>query len=408
MKKKSQQKFTDWEVGKDYDCQKLLGTGSYGSVAMAIHKPTKTKVAIKRMEGVFEDETDCKRILREIKLLRKMDHPFVVKLFDIIEPTDLESFDALYIVLEYAESDLKKVVKSAIHLQILHIKTVIYNLICAVKYIHSCNVLHRDLKPANILINEDCTVKVCDFGLARSTTGVETAQWIIEGKKKSKEDNTEITLSGDDTEFVLGGKKTEDSSASDEKKDEATEEEKKEAKPKDKEDIRSRLVKTKNQRKNMKRELTGHVVTRWYRAPELILLEKDYGPAIDVWSVGCIFGELLGMMKENAPTYLDRKPLFPGKSCFPLSPNNKLTEKRKGFPFSSTDQLYIIFQKLGTPTEDDKSFVTDQKAIEYLDAYPTMERVDFKEIYKGGGEDSLDFLGKFLQFNPYFRITIDE
>lgn len=71
----------------------------------------------------------------------------------------------------------------------------------------------------------------------------------------------------------------------------------------------------------MKRELTGHVVTRWYRAPELILLEKDYGAAIDIWSVGCIVAELLGMMKENAPTYLDRKPLFPGKSCFPLSPD---------------------------------------------------------------------------------------
>ena len=67
-----------------------------------------------------------------------------------------------------------------------------------------------------------------------------------------------------------------------------------------------------------------------------------YGPAIDVWSIGCIFGELLGMMKENAPTYLDRKPLFPGKSWFPLSPNNKLTEKRKGFPFSSTDQLSTV------------------------------------------------------------------
>lgn len=71
----------------------------------------------------------------------------------------------------------------------------------------------------------------------------------------------------------------------------------------------------------MKRELTGHVVTRWYRAPELILLEKDYGEAIDVWSIGCIFAELLSMLKENAPTFMDRKPLFPGQSCFPLSPD---------------------------------------------------------------------------------------
>ena len=85
--------------------------------------------------------------------------------------------------------------------------------------------------------------------------------------------------------------------------------------------LMEQLKKTKELRKNMKRQLTGHVVTRWYRAPELILLEKDYGPAIDMWSIGCIFAELLGMMKQSAPTYLDRKPLFPGKSCFPLSPD---------------------------------------------------------------------------------------
>ncbi len=85
------------------------------------------------------------------------------------------------------------------------------------------------------------------------------------------------------------------------------------------------LEKTKSLRKNMKRELTGHVVTRWYRAPELILLEKDYGEAIDIWSIGCIFAELLSMMKENAPTFMDRKPLFPGTSCFPLSPDSQAT-----------------------------------------------------------------------------------
>ena len=110
-----------------------------------------------------------------------------------------------------------------------------------------------------------------------------------------------------------------------------------------KENMRSKLVKTKDARRNMKRELTGHVVTRWYRAPEIILLEKDYGPGIDIWAVGCIFAELLGMMRENAPTFMDRQPLFPGKSCFPLSPAKQPTEQRQGFPFSSNDQLAIIF-----------------------------------------------------------------
>jgi mitogen-activated protein kinase 1/3 len=60
-----------------------------------------------------------------------------------------------------------------------------------------------------------------------------------------------------------------------------------------KNDMKNRLLKTKDMRKNMKRELTGHVVTRWYRAPEIILLEKDYGPAIDIWAVGFIMYELI-------------------------------------------------------------------------------------------------------------------
>lgn len=180
-------KFADWEVGSDYECEKLLGTGSYGSVCMATQKSTGKKVAIKKMENIFEDEIDCKRILREITLLRKLKHPFVVELVDIIEPKDTKGFDTLYAVMEYAESDLKKVIKSSIHLQLIHIQTIVYNLLCAVKYLHESNVLHRDIKPANILVNEDCTVKLCDFGLARSITGVESAALIITGKMKEEE-----------------------------------------------------------------------------------------------------------------------------------------------------------------------------------------------------------------------------
>ena len=157
----------------------------------------------------------------------------------------------------------------------------------------------------------------------------------------------------------------------------------------------------------MKRELTGHVVTRWYRAPEIILLEKDYGPAIDIWAVGCIFAELLGMMKENAPTFMDRQPLFPGKSCFPLSPAKDPTEQRKGFPFSSTDQLAVIFALIGSPTDDDKSFVTDHKALEYLESFPWTARVDLAQKYPGAPPEAVDFLNKILVFNPYFRMSLD-
>lgn len=108
-------------MGEDYELVKLLGTGSYGQVVSAVHKPTGRKVAVKKMDNVFEDEIDCKRILREITLLRRLKHPYVVELYDIIEPKNYDTFDTLYVVLELAESDLKKVIKSAIHLQLKHI-----------------------------------------------------------------------------------------------------------------------------------------------------------------------------------------------------------------------------------------------------------------------------------------------
>lgn len=67
-----------------------------------------------------------------------------------------------------------------------------YNLLCAVKYLHTAKVIHRDLKPANVLVNEDCSVKICDFGLARSITGVESSSFLLQGRKFANEDNTEV------------------------------------------------------------------------------------------------------------------------------------------------------------------------------------------------------------------------
>merc|ERR1711959_860973 len=117
---------------------------------------------------VFEDLIDCKRILREIAILNRLNHDYIIKIYDICVPDDLEHFDELYLVLEICDSDFKKLFRSPVHLTELHIKTLLYNLLVGVKYLHSAGIYHRDLKPANCLVNQDCTVKICDFGLSRA------------------------------------------------------------------------------------------------------------------------------------------------------------------------------------------------------------------------------------------------
>lgn len=113
--------FAEWEVGNNYECEKIIGVGSYGSVCRATQRSTGRKVAIKRMQNIFEDEVDCKRILREITLLRKLDHPAIVKIVEILEPRDPANYHTIYVVMEFMESDLKKVVRSPIHLELVHI-----------------------------------------------------------------------------------------------------------------------------------------------------------------------------------------------------------------------------------------------------------------------------------------------
>ena len=135
---------------------------------LAIHTPTGKRVAIKKIDELFTYVSDAKRQLREILLLRRLaGHRNIVKLYDILEPEDPTTFKTLYLVFEATPSDLRKVYRGQFYLTERHIKTIIYNLLCGLKYIHSAGVVHRDIKPANLLILQDCTVKICDFGLAR-------------------------------------------------------------------------------------------------------------------------------------------------------------------------------------------------------------------------------------------------
>lgn len=121
------------------------------------------------MSNIFNNETDTKRLLREILILRQMDrHRNVVKLYDVIEPTQQpDSFTNLYYVFEAQKTDLLSMMNQRVKLTEYHVQTIMYNLLCGLHFIHSSGVIHRDLKPANVLINEDCVAKICDFGLSR-------------------------------------------------------------------------------------------------------------------------------------------------------------------------------------------------------------------------------------------------
>jgi len=131
----------------------------------------------------------------------------------------------------------------------------------------------------------------------------------------------------------------------------------------------SKTAKISVKKMTLSKELTKHVVTRWYRAPEVILMSEFYSYSIDMWSVGCIFAELLSMMKENFPDPFSRVPLFPGKSCYPLSPGTAINQQSLSKEEQKKDdQLNIIFEVIGTPSpdEDIADFLESAESVDYV------------------------------------------
>eukprot|EP00923_Selenidium_pygospionis_P046223 GHVN01079713.1.p1 GENE.GHVN01079713.1~~GHVN01079713.1.p1 ORF type:complete len:526 (-),score=58.29 GHVN01079713.1:182-1678(-) len=148
-----------------------LGAGSYGQVYKALDTVRNVYVAVKRMQNIFDDPIDCKRILREIAIMRRMSHTCVLKLYDVVIPGgDYAGFKDIFMVLELADTDFRKLFRARSFLTHLHIKTLFYNAALGLKCLHSAGIIHRDLKPANVLVNLNCSVKICDFGLARRTS----------------------------------------------------------------------------------------------------------------------------------------------------------------------------------------------------------------------------------------------
>ncbi|KAF8037813.1 hypothetical protein BT93_B0608 [Corymbia citriodora subsp. variegata] len=294
--------FTEYGEASRYHIQEVIGKGSYGVVASAIDTRTGEKVAIKKINDVFEHVSDATRILREIKLLRLLRHPDVVEIKHIMLPPSRREFKDIYVVFELMESDLHQVIKANDDLTPEHYQFFLYQLLCSLKYIHSANVFHRDLKPKNILANADCKLKICDFGLAR--------------------------VSFNDAPSAIFW--------------------------------------------------TDYVATRWYRAPELCgSFFSKYTPAIDIWSIGCIFAEML-----------TRKPLFPGKNV--------------------VHQLDIMTDLLGTPPPETIARIRNEKARRYLSSMRKKQPVPFSQKFPNADPLALRLLERLLAFDPKDRLTAEE
>ncbi|CAD8098892.1 unnamed protein product [Paramecium primaurelia] len=306
---------SEFIIEKRYKPTQQLGSGAYGIVIGCEDTkatiPEQKMVAIKKIERTFEHRFYAKRTLRELKILRNLKHENIVNLITIQLPKSRKNFYDIYCVTELLDTDLKRVIdKEHAKLNQDHFKLFLYQILRALKYMHSANILHRDLKPTNLLLNkQDCMLKVCDFGLSRALL---------------------------------------------------------------------QTTKTQQQNPNI---MTDYVETRYYRAPELLLGLKTYTQAVDIWSVGCIFAEIVR-----------GKTLWRGQN--------------------SKQQIKMIFETLGTPSKTKIMQVQDtfvsQKLVELIQELGALEKVPWDRVVKGLPPEGYDLLEKLLEIDYKKRITAAE
>ena len=291
-----------FEVDSRYSPLESIGTGAYGVVCAAKDNRTGQRVAIKKIPKIFDIPAVAKRTYRELKILRHLRNDNIISILDVMQPPQEELFEDVYVVLDLMESDLHHIIHSVQPLSNEHIKYFLYQILCGVKYIHSANVLHRDLKPSNLLINQNCELKIGDFGMAR-------------GLSSAPEEHATF--------------------------------------------------------------MTEYVATRWYRAPELMLSFSEYTFAIDIWSVGCIFAEMLA-----------RRHLFPGKNYL--------------------NQLQLILSVVGTPSEEYIQNIGTDRVKTYLQNLPMREPVKLSLLFPEATAPALELLGQMLILDPKKRVSATE
>jgi len=360
---------------KQYEVENEVGRGAFGVVSLGYttveHKtlPPRKKVAIKKMVDIFGNPSGTKRLIRELRVLRYLSHhPALTQLLDvkIPKPHDLTKFDTILMVFECMDCDVTTHLKNP-HIQYSEpmLKHIIKQIICGLKYLHTAAFVHRDLKPQNLLLRdlgknrgvERWQCKICDFGLARCI--------------KRNRDKPQIQA--------------------------------------------SEIFDSKNADPNALRpykfqpKITKHVVTRYYRAPEISLLiqQRDLLPAIDIWSVGCIMGEMLQMipgnelgMKNGRPT---REILLKGAADLVLSPRTFHNR-----PIISKQQLNVIFKFLGTPSDEYINTIKNQDLRRWIQSQERRPAEDVYKLFSKSSKESLDFMCGMLAYDPTKRFNVDD
>ncbi|PWN33436.1 Pkinase-domain-containing protein, partial [Meira miltonrushii] len=156
-----------FHVKKRYTFMRELGIGAYGCVALAHDSVLDCNVAIKKVTRIFEREVLARRALREVAVLREIglcDNVTALLDFD----TTFMEFNEIYLVLEASEADLSQIIRSGQSLSDAHLQYFVAQILRGVRYMHAAKIIHRDMKPGNLLVNGDCQLKLCDFGLARA------------------------------------------------------------------------------------------------------------------------------------------------------------------------------------------------------------------------------------------------
>ncbi|XP_058875302.1 mitogen-activated protein kinase 10 isoform X5 [Acipenser ruthenus] len=173
-KSKVDNQFYSVEVGdstftvlKRYQNLKPIGSGAQGIVCAGYDAVLDRNVAIKKLSRPFQNQTHAKRAYRELVLMKCVNHKNIISLLNVFtSQKSLEEFQDVYLVMELMDANLCQVIQMELDHE--RMSYLLYQMLCGIKHLHSAGIIHRDLKPSNIVVKSDCTLKILDFGLART------------------------------------------------------------------------------------------------------------------------------------------------------------------------------------------------------------------------------------------------